>query len=127
MKAKWLSCLVFSALLMTGCTPSLEEVNRVRSPDGLFDAATFIRQTDATVAMPTEIYVVPAGGTPSGDPIWRADKVSGMKISWMLANSLRVEAAEARVFLSRDLVEVAPIGSADKRKVTVVYHIEREP
>ncbi len=111
---------------MVGCTPTLEEVNRVRSPDGLLDVATVIRQTDATVAMPTEIYVLPAGGTPSGDPVWRADKVSGMKISWKSAVSLKLEAAEARVFLKSDSVEVVPMGGGGKRKVTIVYQIERD-
>jgi hypothetical protein len=124
MRFEW-SGLLLGALLFSGCAPSLEEVSRVRSPDGLLDAAIFVRQTDATVPTPTEIYMLPAGALPSGDPIWRADKVAGLKIGWTSAGSLQLQAVEARVFLQRDLIEVAPAGGADKRKVTIVYRVER--
>ena len=125
MKVAWSGLLAFAALLLSGCTPSLEEVSRVRSPDGLLDAAIFVRQTDATVPTPTEIYVLPAGGAPSGDPVWRADKVSGMKVSWTSASTVQMEATAARVFLSRDSAEVVPAGGSDKRRVAVAYRIER--
>jgi hypothetical protein len=117
--------MLLGLLLLTGCAPSLEEVSRVRSPDGLLDAAIFVRQTGATVPTPTEIYVLTAGGIPSGDPVWRADKVVGLKVDWTSVSSLRMQAVEARVFLRHDLIEVAPAGSSDKRKVAIVYRVKR--
>src|SRR5947207_10402997 len=105
MKGLWAGLLVCASVVVTGCAPALEEVQRVRSQDGLIDAAVFVRQTDATVPTPTEIYVLPAGSEPRGDPVWRADKVIGIRVSWTSTSALKIEAGKARVFLQRDLTE----------------------
>jgi len=103
----------------------LEELSRQRTNDGLVEAATFARQTDATVPTPTEIYVLPAGSGPSGEAVWRADKVRGLMLSWSSDSTLSVQAEEARVFLERDHVEVS-INGGPLRKVEVKYRIEKK-
>lgn len=117
--AAWLAGV---ALVATACSPTLEELHRVRTDDGLVDAVTFARQTDATVPTPTEIYVLPAGNGPSGEAIWRADKVRGLVLSWTSDSTLVIQAEEARVFLERDLAEVSLNGGVS-RKVAVSYRI----
>jgi hypothetical protein len=117
--------LVCVFLVVAGCAPAFEEVKRVGSQDRLVDAVVFNRLTDATVATPTEIYVLPAGSGPSGDSVWRADKVVGLAVTWTSTSTLQIEAKEARVFVKRDLAEVDIGGGSDKRKVTVSYRVER--
>lgn len=117
------ACL--GALLLTACSPKLEELSRQRTNDGLVEAATFARQTDATVPTPTEIYVLPAGSGPSGEAVWRADKVRGLVLSWPSDSTLSVQAEEARGFLERDHVEVS-INGGPLRKVEVKYRIEKK-
>jgi hypothetical protein len=117
--------LLLCILLLTGCAPTVEEVSRVGTQDRLVDAVVCIRQTDATVSTPTEIYLLPAGEKPSGDPVFRADKVVGLVATWTSNNSLQIEAKEARVFVKRDVAEIAINGLPEKRRITVAYKIER--
>lgn len=125
MKRIWSGLLACVFLVAAGCGPAFEEVQRIVSQDRLVDAVVFNRLTDATVATPTEIFVLPAGGGPSGDSVWRADKVVGLVVTWTSASTLQIEAKEARVFVKRDLVEVAIGGGAEKRRVAVSYRVER--
>ena len=125
MKLTFRWALIWAAFPILGCTPILEEIDRVKSPGGQFDAVVFIRQTDATVASPIEIHILPVGGRVNGKPVWRADKVSGMKLSWESAYSLRISAAEARVFL---VDESATVYSQKMKKtctMSIVYSISQ--
>jgi hypothetical protein len=117
--AAWLAGV---ALVATACSPTLEELDRVHTDDGLVDAVTFARQTDATVPTPTEIYLLPAGNGPSGEAIWRADKVRGLVVNWTSGNTLVIQAEEARVFLEHASAEVSLSGGGS-RKVAVSYRI----
>lgn len=117
--AAWLAG---AAVVAVACSPTLEELHRVHTDDGLVDAVTVARQTDATVPTPTEIYVLPAANGPSGEAIWRADKVRGLVVNWTSGSTLVIQAEEARVFLERDSAEV-PLNGGGSRKVAVSYRI----
>ena len=125
MKRIWFGILTWVLVVVAGCAPAFEEVQRLGSQDKALDAVVFKRQTNATVATPTEIYVLPAGGGPSGEPVWRADMVVGLVVSWTSADSVQIEAKEARVFLKRDLALVAVKSSSSNRRVTVIYRIDK--
>jgi hypothetical protein len=102
-----------AATLLAACSPKITEVSRVRDPSGRLDAIVVIRETDATVATPTEIFVRPAGLAAKGEPIFDADKVEGLKVDWLAADVLRVRAQEARSFLEQKTY-VASIRGAHK-------------
>jgi hypothetical protein len=116
---------VFLAILVAGCAPAIKEVRRVSSPDGLLEAVIAVRQTDATVPTPTEVYLLQSKSAPSGEPVWRADNVSGLELAWVEGRSLQIRASEARVFLKRDGIDVAMSGGQGKLQVTIVYKVER--
>ena len=58
--------------------PFVETQRRRRAPQSTLDAVIGERQTDATVATPTEVFVVKAGEAVAGEPIFRADHVSDL-------------------------------------------------
>ena len=116
--------ICLAAFLLAACAPKLEELSRRSTNDGLVEVVAYARQTDATVPTPTEIYVLPAGGSPSDDAVWRADNIRGLALSWSADNVLWVQADEARVFLERDHVEVR-IKGGPVRSVEVRYRIEK--
>jgi hypothetical protein len=109
---------------MAGCSPVVRELSRLPNPDGSVDAVTAIKETDATVATPTEVYVVGHGQPLSHDPVFRADNVDGLSLLWTSDRRLVVHAANARVFLRRATVEVpAPGGSS---QIGIDYRFDRE-
>jgi hypothetical protein len=85
--------------LLAACAPKISETNRIPDPTGAIDAIAAIRETDATVATPTEVYLTPAGGAPKGDPVFRADNVEHLNVEWLSQDLLHISAESARIFL----------------------------
>jgi hypothetical protein len=96
-KLAWL--IVMCGLVAACSPPPFVETQRVKSPSSTLDAIIGERQTDATVATPTEVFVVRAGEAVAGEPIFRADHVSGLTAVWKSDRELLVRAEAARVFL----------------------------
>ena len=103
---------VASAALIASCSPlpigqpKLTEQQRSANPSGKYEAVVAIRETGATVATPTEIYILKAGSKPKGDPALRADHVTGLDVRWTSARSVVLHADAARIFLSTNHVSV---------------------
>ena len=95
------SIWVLSVISLIGCSPRISETGRFPSPSGEIDAITAIRETGATVATPTEVYLLPRGNSVSGEPILRADKVEGLVITWKGDTQIIIHAKTARVFLAQ--------------------------
>ena len=113
------------AVALFGCTPQLEIVKRIESRANSLEIVVANRLTGATAATPTEIYILDRGEYPIGEPVWRADKVIGLKISWLDANTVIVEADEAREFLKNFEAVIPRNGKSEHLKVAVKYRIAR--
>ncbi|CCF97648.1 exported hypothetical protein [Ralstonia solanacearum K60] len=111
------------SLLAGACTPKITEVARVPSPNGLVDAVSAARETDATVATPTEIYLAGRGQSIEGAPVFRADKVVGLRLTWDGDAQLVIYADVARVFLYSPQAEVE-VSGAGKKPVDVRLDIK---
>lgn len=81
-------------------------MQRISNASGSVDAVIAIKETGATVATPTEIYVVPKGEKVKGDPIFRADNVEGLSLIWNGESKLIIRAEKARVFLQSKTLKV---------------------
>lgn len=89
------------AVTLAGCgRPSLTEISRISNPPNSVDAVVAMRNTDATVATPTEIYLIPIGAKADGDPVFRADHVDALHVSWEGTDKIVIQAKEARPFVS---------------------------
>lgn len=85
--------------ILVGCAPTVRETGRVTSPDGRHDAVLAIKETDATVATPTVVYVVPQGRQKlPRKPVFLADHVENAELTWDSAKVLRIRAKRARIF-----------------------------
>jgi hypothetical protein len=93
--------------LIAGCSFPLAEQQRLASPSGKYEVVVAIRETDATVATPTEIYILKAGSRPTGEPVLRADHVDGLVVRWTGPQSVALHADTARVFHSKEAITVA--------------------
>lgn len=102
---------------------AIVEVARSKSPDGVLESVIVTRATDATVATPTEVYLVPKGGEVKGEPFFRADHVSGISVSWRSDSNLLVQATEARPFRQEATARV--ILKKGTRTVALVYGIDK--
>ena len=104
---------------------SLREIKRVRSPEGNIDAVLCLKDTNATVPTPTEVYLAKASGTVSGSPIFRADRVDGLAVDWQDSTTLKISAKEARTFIAEDVSSVA-IGVGQNQSVQIEFSIEKK-
>ena len=87
-------------LLLIACTPpSATEIFRISNAKGNVDAVMVELNTDATVATPTEIYLIPKDDAISGKAVLRADKVENMKLIWTEPDILTIRATDARIFV----------------------------
>jgi hypothetical protein len=93
------SCQLLIGVAVVACSTKSTELTRLSNPTNSVDAVIALRETDATVATPTEIYLVKTRSKIDGDPVFRADKVEGLKIFWDGSNVLKIHADKARVFL----------------------------
>lgn len=86
---------------IAGCSssPVGKETQRETSPDKLVDAVLVSRETGATVATATELYLVPTGQDWNGEtPILRGDKFEGAHVRWRGARFLEIRYAKGRIF-----------------------------
>lgn len=92
--------LLLSIAVLNGCVePAAEEVERVTSPDKTVDAVLVLKKVGATVSTPFEVYIVPRGGKPEGEPSMRADKVEEIKLIWKEPKFLEIHYLKGRIFL----------------------------
>lgn len=114
-----------SMLPVLGCSPKRTEIGRVTNPTRSLDAVLVLRETGATVATPTEIFLTSVGGRPTGDPIFRADKVEGLRAEWMAADVLRISAQAARTFVEQAEFPIHVGGR--KQLIHIQYQIALRP
>ncbi len=98
---KWKGQIFTLGALMTlvACSPPSHELDRSPNLSRTIDAVTVERDTEATVATPTEIYLSLHNHKASGSPVFRADKVEGLQLQWLSPTRLLIRAQAARVFL----------------------------
>jgi len=101
---------VLMLIALPACAPDVTELQRQPSPDGRVECVQAVREVDATVATPTEFYLLPKGRPVHGDPVFRADKVENISCAWNGNSELLVHAAEARVFVHQVRVTVETPG-----------------
>ena len=119
-------CRAAFAVLLTvaaGCSDSVSELVRFPNADGTVEAVSAIRNTGATVDTPSEVYVVAKGGRVSGEPVFRADKVDGLSITWHDGITIVIHAKAARVFLHRDKMTID--GPSGSRAISVHLDVSR--
>ena len=96
------------------------EQQRTPAPNEGLDAVVTERETDATVATPTEVFLVPTGEKVSGEPIWLADHAEGVQVVWHGPIHLEIRAPKARTFRH------TPSFKAHDRVVTSVLSEDRD-
>lgn len=86
------------------------EVLRKPSQDGLVAFVVVQRDCGATTSVATSVFVVrTGGGTDKARPIFKADHVEGLEVSWESPRHLGIRYEKARIFnytnfwLSRDV------------------------
>jgi hypothetical protein len=105
---KLLSYVIRLSILLSlfACSNKVTEMRRVSNTSRSIDAVIAIKETGATVATPTEIYLVPNREKVKGDPIFRADNVEGLTLAWDGESKLIIRAEKARVFLQSETLKV---------------------
>jgi hypothetical protein len=99
---------IIAALLAVGLVSigraesSMQELSRVTSPDSVVDAVLAQRATGATVATPYEVYIVPKGAKPSGEPLLRSDKMHDISVRWKQPRFLEIHYTSGRIFFFRN-------------------------
>jgi hypothetical protein len=102
--------LLFVALVSSACSkPSMQEISRITSPDSVVDAVLIERGVGATVATPSEIYIVPKGGKVTGEPLLRGDHMDKLTLIWKQSRLLEVSYAKGRIFSFRNFWESADV------------------
>lgn len=113
-----------AVLMLTACTPDAREIARTPNASGQIDAVIAVRETGATVATPSEIYIVSKGQAISGEAVFRADNVEGLQVVWSSDVALTIRADKARVFLRKSTQRVDADSKA--QQVEVRYEIREE-
>lgn len=108
---RFLICLALATILVA-CVDAATEKHRASNSSNTIDAVIASRHTTATPATPTEIYVLPKGGRLSRSPVFKADGVEGLHITWDNESQLTIHAKKARIFQSEPSIEIrVPDGS----------------
>lgn len=119
--------------LLTGCfgpVSTLRPLKVVSNPSKSVDAVLVEKMTDATVATPLEIYLVPCGAT-VGDGlgqealVFRADSVEGIQLNWASEAKLCLRANKARVFLQQKQAEIFSQGSTHSIEIVTEFGLRR--
>jgi hypothetical protein len=118
-----LKVLLLSALF-AGCSPNLVEITRITSNDQQVVVVVANRETSATVATPTELYLIGVGGKLEGEPFWRADNVEGLHVSWLSNQLIVVTAKRARIFRAERLTEVIKEKGSKPEKIEIQYRVD---
>jgi hypothetical protein len=115
------------SLLTGGCdSPVLKELNRFTSPDKVVDVVVATRETDATAASSTELYIVPVGKEPSGTPLLIADNVKDLNPEWVAPKILIISLSSGRIFQYANFWQSKAVD--DFRYVVQIYlHDARSP
>jgi hypothetical protein len=96
--------------ILTACgKPPVREIARIQSPDAVVDAVLAERAVGATVATPSEVYIVPHGGKLKGEPLLRADSMRDLKLSWKQTRFLEMHYSKGRVFSFTNFWESADV------------------
>jgi hypothetical protein len=75
------------------------EVLRKNSPDKVVDLVVVEKDCGATTAVSTLVFIVPAGkSTDEFNPIFKADHVDGLNVSWGAPNKMDIAYKRARIF-----------------------------
>lgn len=118
--ARWLLCL--GLLVLAGCAePKVQEVKRIPDTRGIKDIVIGEIQSDATVATPTEVYVVPTGHpVPDASAVvFRANKMKNFSVSWTSDGEVLIRADEAQIFFEKNVLDGGPLTSTTiKTEVT---------
>lgn len=104
---------LITLIFVFACSNEVMEKQRIPNASGTIDAIIAIRETGATVVTPTEIYVVRKGEKPSGNPIFRADNVEGLAVTWSGDSTVIIQADKARVFLQTKNLSVDAPGKME--------------
>lgn len=97
---------VFCLLSLVACSNKVTEMQRISNITNSIDAVLAIKETGATVATPTEVYLLPKGQQIHGEPVFRADNVEGLKLTWNGDLTLTIHAEKARVFLHSSSLKI---------------------
>jgi hypothetical protein len=109
--------------ILTACEQNVTEIKRTPNTDGSIDAVIAIKETGATVATPTEIYLVSHGQKIQGQPVFRADNVEKLALIWDNAIELRIRAKVARVFLNEKSTQITT-GAKPTQSITIKLDID---
>ncbi|MGI4847101.1 MAG: hypothetical protein ACRYGK_03040 [Janthinobacterium lividum] len=105
-------------LLLADCSLETTEIERVSNSSKSIDAVVVLQETGATVATPIAIYLRPVIAKSDSHPIFRADHVSGLKVTWTGDFKLIIHAEEARVLLIKDRLDV-DIAGKNKQPINI--------
>lgn len=89
---------VLTIAALASCGVAKEEVARSPSPDGMVDAVLIKGNVGATAATPSEIYIVPSGSEPEGEPSIRGDYFENIKLVWKEPRFLEITYSKGRIF-----------------------------
>lgn len=92
--------LIAVVCLLAACERStLHETMRITSPDHMVDAVIATVDTDATVATPTKLFIVPTGTKITDtESVLVADNLQNFTVSWQSSKKLVVSFSSGRVF-----------------------------
>ena len=97
----------------------MQELARVTSPDEVVDAVLVETNVGATVATPSEVYIVPKGSKVTGAPILRGDHMEHLNVLWKQPRLLEVSYSKGRIFSFTNFWE-----SADVQNWTYIVEVE---
>ncbi len=87
----------------------MQELARITSPDGVVDVVLVETSVGATVATPSEVYVVPKGSKVNGAPLLRADHMEHLNVRWKQPRLLEVSYSKGRIFSFTNFWESADV------------------
>lgn len=109
--------------VLMSCAPNTVEKQRVANSLGTLDAVIAERETGATVATPTVVYILRRKATLSGDPILLMDNVDNIRVTWDSDSTLTVHADNARIFRSLPVVKLEDSRGVE-RQITIRLNIK---
>lgn len=146
MSIRSLSLLIIACLLAIGChssekkseftneetteflkkmdsPPEIRELRRLSDPTAQIDAILCIKETGATVATPTEVYLLSKGKPVEGEPVFRADYVDNIQVDWETGTVLKISATRARTFLTTPSYKVS-LDEGEFQTVKILIQID---
>ena len=92
-----------AGFLLWGCSYldpcEQREALRKTSQDGVADFVVVQRDCGATTSVAISVFIVPAGGDTDGErPVFKANRVDGLEVTWEAPKDLRIRYGRARIF-----------------------------